>query len=168
MSSVVDARAGDPALDVHRRAEGSERIPAHLTRPKDESQATRSRVRRPVDARGRTSLLEVMAIIRHRCPILVAPDSGPLTMTYYLDTDAPIGVVSLWADPRQGILKQGVQSPNPKLRHRAILAPDERIENITTDSVMAALCPFILCLPGPSRDRPRLPRAAATPRFEPA
>ena len=108
-----------------------------------------------VDLRGRTTLLEVMSVIRHRCPILVAPDSGLLTMTYYLDTDAPIGVVSLWADPRQGILKQGVPSPNPQLRHRAILAPDERIENITVDSVMAALTPLIEQAQDRSRTRTR-------------
>ena len=116
-----------------------------------------------IDLRGRTSLLEVMSVIRHRCPILIAPDSGLLTMTYYLDTDAPIGVVSLWADPRQGILKQGVPSPNPQLRHRAIVAPDERIENITTDSVMAALIPLLAPLLEQAPDQRRTPARQLEP-----
>lgn len=100
-----------------------------------------------VDLRGKTSFLEMMAIIRQHCAILVAPDSGVLTMTYYLDGDAALGLVSLWADPRQGILKQGADSPNPGLRHHALLAPDERIENITVESVVAALETLLAHLP---------------------
>jgi ADP-heptose:LPS heptosyltransferase len=92
-----------------------------------------------VDLRGKTTFLEMMAVIRQRCAMLIAPDSGVLTATYFLDGDAPIELVSLWADPRQGILKQASPSPNPNLRHRAVLAPDERIENITVDSIAAAI-----------------------------
>ena len=92
-----------------------------------------------IDLRGRTSFLEMMALIKNRCRMLIAPDSGVLTMTYYLDTANPIDIVSLWADPRQGILKQGAPSPNPLLRHHPLLAQDERIEHIDVDTVAAAV-----------------------------
>jgi ADP-heptose:LPS heptosyltransferase len=92
-----------------------------------------------VDLRGQTSFLEMMSVIKNRCLMLIAPDSGVLTMTYYLDVEKPIDIVSLWADPRQGILKQATASPNPLLRHRPLLAPDERIEHIDVDTVARAV-----------------------------
>lgn len=111
-----------------------------------------------VDLRGKTSLLEMMALIRNRCRMLVAPDSGVLTLAYHLDGDAPLDVVSLWADPRQGIMKQGAPSPNPALRHRAIVAPDERIENITVADVEAALEAALGSARDPTAARPVLAR----------
>lgn len=96
-----------------------------------------------IDLRGQTSFLEMMALIERRCPILIAPDSGVLTMTYYLDVQLPLGIISLWADPRQGILKQGSASPNARLRHCPILASDERIESISVDMVASALDPML-------------------------
>ena len=92
-----------------------------------------------IDLRGQTSLLEMLSVITRRCDVLIAPDSGVLTMTYCLDTTRPIDIVSLWSDPRQGILKNSVQSPNPRLRHRAILGADERVENISVDEVAATV-----------------------------
>ncbi len=120
-----------------------------------------------IDLRGKTTLLEMMALIRNRCRVLVAPDSGVLTLTYYLDGDAPLGVVSLWADPRQGIMKQGAPSPNPALRHLPIVAPDERIENITIAQVEAALDEQIDAVVGPaSSDRSAGSRVAMQTRQE--
>ena len=92
-----------------------------------------------IDVRGRTSFLEMMALIKTHCRVLIAPDSGVLTMTYYLDVETPIDVISLWSDPRQGILKHGFESPNPLLRHRALLSADERVEHIAVDTVAAAV-----------------------------
>ncbi len=92
-----------------------------------------------VDLRGRTSLLEMLAVIKDRCDLLIAPDSGVLTMSYYLDVRTPLDVVSLWADPRQGVLKRGVPSPNPLLRHRPLRAPDEQIERLPVETVAAAI-----------------------------
>ncbi len=92
-----------------------------------------------VDLRGKTSFLEMMSVIKNRCLMLIAPDSGVLTMTYYLDVETPIDVVSLWADPRQGILKQATASPNPLLRHQPLLAHDERIEHIDVHTVACAV-----------------------------
>ena len=92
-----------------------------------------------IDLRGRTTFLEMMSVIKNRCRMLIAPDSGVLTMAYYLDVDTPIDVISLWADPRQGILKQGSASPNPLLVHRPLLSVDERVEHIGVEVVADAV-----------------------------
>ena len=92
-----------------------------------------------VDLRGRTSFLELLSTIRNGCRVLIAPDSGVLTAAYYLDDAFPLDVISLWSDPRQGILKQGCDSPNAKLRHVALRGPREDVRNITVDTVAAAL-----------------------------
>jgi hypothetical protein len=91
------------------------------------------------DLRGATSFPELMALLRHRCTALVAPDGGVLTMAYYLDPQFPLHVVSLWSDPRQGILLQGCASPNARLRHTPLIAPDEDLRSLTVDAVEAAL-----------------------------
>ncbi len=91
------------------------------------------------DLRGRTSFLDLLAVVRARCRILVAPDSGVLTMAYYLAGNAPFDVVSLWSDPRQGILKQGCPSPNPRLTHTSLIGRDEDVRNITVDAVAEAV-----------------------------
>jgi hypothetical protein len=88
---------------------------------------------------GGTTFPELMALIRHRCTGLVAPDGGVLTMTYYLSAQFPLDVVSLWSDPRQGILHQGCPSPNPRLRHTPLIAPDEDLAKLSVDAVAAAV-----------------------------
>ncbi|MFO1302419.1 MAG: hypothetical protein U1F54_01735 [Burkholderiales bacterium] len=92
-----------------------------------------------VDLRGRTSFLELLAVVRNRCRVLVAPDSGVLTMAYYLDDAFDLDIVSLWSDPRQGIRKQGCASPNPRLRHVALQGAREDVRNIDVDAVAGAL-----------------------------
>jgi ADP-heptose:LPS heptosyltransferase len=92
-----------------------------------------------VDLRGRTSFISLLAVIRTRCRVLVAPDSGVLTAAYYLEGSAPLEVVSLWSDPRQGILKQRCPSPNPNLRHAPLVGRDEDVRNLTVDDVAAAV-----------------------------
>ena len=91
------------------------------------------------DLRGATSFPELMSLVRHRCTALVAPDGGVLTMAYYLDEQFPLDVVSLWSDPRQGILLQGCESPNTRLRHTPLVAPEEDLRKLTVDAVEAAL-----------------------------
>ena len=90
-----------------------------------------------VDLRGRTTLLEMLAVVKNRCRLLVAPDSGVLTMAYYLDCAFPLTIVSLWSDPRQGVLKQGVTSPNPLLRHVPIVGEGEDVRRIPPGEVLA-------------------------------
>jgi hypothetical protein len=92
-----------------------------------------------LDLRGRTDLLELLAVIRKACRVLIAPDSGVLTATYYLDGDFPLDVVSLWSDPRQGVLKQGCPSPNPGLRHTALAGEREDVRNIAVETVHGAI-----------------------------
>jgi ADP-heptose:LPS heptosyltransferase len=92
-----------------------------------------------LDLRGRTTFAELMSLIRNRCRVLIAPDSGILTMAYYLDGSFPLEVVSLWADPRQGILLQDCASPNPRLNHVALRSPGEDIRRLPIDDVEKAL-----------------------------
>jgi hypothetical protein len=92
-----------------------------------------------VDLRGRTSFLDLMAVIRTRCRILVAPDSGVLTAAYYLKGSLPLDIVSLWSDPRQGVLKQDCPSPNPQLRHVPLIGPDEDVRKLGVDAVANAV-----------------------------
>ncbi len=95
--------------------------------------------RNVVDLRGRTNLLDLLAVIRTRCRILIAPDSGVLAAAYYLADDFPLDVVSLWSDPRQGVLKQGTPSPNAELRHQPLLGRDDDVRNIGVDEVERAI-----------------------------
>ena len=91
-----------------------------------------------IDLRGEMSLFEMLSVIKNRCYALIAPDSGPLSMTYYLDESFPIRVLSLWADPNHGVLKQNVPSPNPQLHHIPLISPDHKnatlipVENVRT------------------------------------
>ncbi|MCC6197319.1 MAG: hypothetical protein IT518_22920 [Burkholderiales bacterium] len=99
-----------------------------------------------IDLRGRTSFLALLATIRNRCRILIAPDSGVLTAAYYLAGDFPLDVVSLWSDPRQGVLKQGCASPNPRLRHVPLRGPAEDVRNLTVDEVSKAVAAALALL----------------------
>ncbi len=93
-----------------------------------------------IDLRGQTELYEMLSLIKNRCQYLVLPDSGPLAMTYYLDCDSPVRIVSLWADPRHGVLKQNVPSPNPNLTHIPLLSPKKRdLRALSVDHVFSTL-----------------------------
>ena len=94
-----------------------------------------------MDLRGKTTLFELLSIIKHRCTALVLPDSGILSMTYYLDETFPLRVVSLWADPRHGILKQNVPSPNPALVHIPLVGALRDASTITAAQVNQACFP---------------------------
>ena len=74
-----------------------------------------------IDLRGKTSLGSLFETIK-KCKILILPDSGILSILYYITNPIPINVVSLWADSNQGILKQGVKSPNKLLNHFPIIS----------------------------------------------
>lgn len=92
-----------------------------------------------IDLRGKTTLFEMISIIKNCCSHLLAPDSGVLNIAYYLEEDFPIRLVSLWADPRQGILKQKVLSPNPSLEHRPLIDRQEIVSNLSVERVYGAL-----------------------------
>ena len=89
-----------------------------------------------VDLRGETTLPEMLSVLRNRCRVLVAPDGGVLNLVYYLDAAFPLTVVSLWSDPRQGILKQAVASPNPNLVHVPLVGEGEDVRRIPVAKVL--------------------------------
>ncbi len=89
-----------------------------------------------IDLRGETGFLETLSIITNCCNVLIAPDGGILSIAYYLDVSFPITVISLWADPDQGVLKQAVPSPNPGLKHSPLIGKDGDISKISVDSVL--------------------------------
>jgi len=90
-----------------------------------------------IDLRGRTGYLEMASIIKNRCRVLVAPDSGVLVTAFYLEGRFPLDIVSLWSDPRQGVLLQGCASPNPLLRHVPLVGRGEQARNIPVADVLA-------------------------------
>ena len=92
-----------------------------------------------VDLRGRTRFLEMLALVRTRCSALVAPDGGVLNAVYFLDASFPITVVSLWSDPRQGLLKSRAPSPNPHLVHVPLVGERDDVRTIAPADVLAAL-----------------------------
>ena len=81
----------------------------------------------------------MLSLIKNRCRYLVAPDSGVLSVAYYVDASYPIRIVSLWADPRQGVLRQKVDSPNPLFQHRPLHGKNDTVANIAVDTVYDAL-----------------------------
>ncbi len=93
-----------------------------------------------IDLRGKTSLFEMLSLIKNRCRYLVVPDSGVLSITYYIDVPFEIDVISLWADPRQGVLRQKVASPNPLFSHRPLIATNKDLRTIPVQTVMDTLC----------------------------
>jgi len=90
-----------------------------------------------IDLRGRTTLPELFSLIKNRCRVLIAPDSGVLTMVYCLGASFPIDLISLWSDPRQGILKYGGTSPNRLLRHVELIGPNDDVRNLPVARVAA-------------------------------
>lgn len=92
-----------------------------------------------LDLRGKTTVLEVLSIIKNRCCSLVLPDGGILSLIYYLDVEFPIKVISLWNDC-QGILKQKVVSPNLQLKHIPLVTSrGKSLFNIHVDQVLMHL-----------------------------
>ena len=92
-----------------------------------------------IDLRGKTALFDMLSVIKHRCHTLLVPDSGVLSFTYYLNCAFPLRVVSLWGNPRMGVLKQNVASPNPLLVHTPLYGKNETAADIAVDAVLEAL-----------------------------
>jgi ADP-heptose:LPS heptosyltransferase len=94
---------------------------------------------RIMDLRGKTNLLEMLSIIKNCCSHLVVPDSGVLSLAYYLDISTPLKVISLWADPRQGVLRQKVPSPNRLFHHVPMVGKNKDTSRIPVEEVLEAL-----------------------------
>ena len=95
-----------------------------------------------VDLRGKTNLFELLSIVKHRCRAVVLPDSGILSMIYYLNTSFPIQVLSLWGDFNHGILKQNVSSPNSELRHVPLMGEHRDLSALSAKKVLTHLFPL--------------------------
>ncbi|MBI2742787.1 MAG: hypothetical protein HYX48_02595 [Chlamydiales bacterium] len=93
-----------------------------------------------IDLRGKTSLLEMLSIIKNRCRQLIVPDSGVLSLSYFIDAEFPLHIISLWADPRQGVLKQNVASPNTQLTHTPLIAREGDLRNLSVQEIEGAAC----------------------------
>ena len=62
-------------------------------------------------------------------------------MTYFLNVPFPLRIVSLWADPNHGILKQNVPSPNPLLEHIPVISHNRKdAALIPVAKVLEAVC----------------------------
>ena len=92
-----------------------------------------------IDLRGLTSLHSMLSLIKNCCRYLIAPDSGVLAITYYLNIDFPIRIVSLWSDPYQGVLRQAVDSPNRQMKHIPLLGKHKAVGNIDEKTAYNAL-----------------------------
>lgn len=92
-----------------------------------------------IDLRGKTTLFELLSIIKHRVKTLIVPDSGISSMVYYLDEEFPIRHITLWADPNHGILKQNVPSPNTQLKHIPLIAPSKNLAALSVDEVLGVM-----------------------------
>lgn len=93
-----------------------------------------------VDLRGDTPLFSLLSIIKNRCSFLIVPDSGVCSMAYYLNETFPLKLISLWADPNMGILKQAVSSPNPALVHVPLIGAEKQIDRILPEDVFGHIC----------------------------
>lgn len=89
------------------------------------------------DLRGKTTLFEMISVIKNECAYLIAPDSGVLSLVYYIDASFPLKIISLWSDPRQGILKAKVGSPNPLLTHSPLVKED--LSTLPVQDVLACI-----------------------------
>ncbi len=94
-----------------------------------------------IDLRGKTTLFEMLSIVRHRCSTMILPDSGILSMVNYLDLSFPIHVISLWGDRNHGILKQAVPSPNPQLKHTPLIGALRDLSTVTVNQMINAIFP---------------------------
>ena len=96
-----------------------------------------------LDLRGRTTLIEALALVRTRCVALLAPDSGILNAVYWLDAQFAIRVVSLWADPRLGLMRAQAPSPNRALVHIPLIGARRDVSNVPVERVIDALGPAL-------------------------
>lgn len=92
-----------------------------------------------IDLRGKTSVLEMIALIKNHCRALLAPDSGVVAMVYFLNQTFPLRLVSLWGSPNWGVLRQKVASPNEQLNHIPLIGAHRDIDQIGVDAVYEAL-----------------------------
>ena len=92
-----------------------------------------------IDLRGKTTIAELFSLIKERSFLAILPDSGILSILYYIEDAFPLQVISLWSKPLQGVLKQGVFSPNPLLSHLPLIGGYKDVSSISLDQVLDAV-----------------------------
>ncbi len=94
-----------------------------------------------IDLRGKTTLFQLLSIVKNKVHAAILPDSGILSMIYYLGCTFPIKVISLWADSNHGILKQNVASPNPELTHYPLIGKERDLSSVDAKGVIDCIFP---------------------------
>lgn len=89
-----------------------------------------------IDLRGKTDLYTLLSLLQKKIKCLIVPDSGILSMTYYLYRSFPIKIISLWADPNHGILKQNIFSPNPELIHIPLIEEKKDLSILDINKIL--------------------------------
>jgi ADP-heptose:LPS heptosyltransferase len=89
-----------------------------------------------LDLRSKTSLFDLLSILKNVCKASIFLDGGILSLIYFLDEVFDLKIISLWGDPRQGVLKQNVASPNPKLIHIPIIGDFKNVNSISIDQIL--------------------------------
>jgi len=92
-----------------------------------------------IDLRGKTDLYTLLSLLQKKIKCLIVPDSGILSMTYYLYRSFPIKVISLWADPNHGVLKQNIFSPNPELIHIPLVEEKKDLSALDINKILCHL-----------------------------
>ncbi len=103
------------------------------------SKETKLELENALDLRGKTTLFELLSILKNACDTALLLDGGILSLIYYLNTTFNLKVISLWGDPRQGIIKQSVSSPNPRLIHEPIIGEFKNVDSLSVDQIYKKL-----------------------------
>lgn len=90
-----------------------------------------------IDLRGETSFDEIISLLFEKCEVALLPDSGILSTVYYLDVNKMVKIVSLFVSEKYGLLRQGVPSPNPSLRHIPLIS--KNLADISVKEVFVRL-----------------------------
>jgi len=103
------------------------------------SKETKLELKNTLDLRGKTTLFELLSILKSACDTALLLDGGILSLIYYLNTTFNLKIISLWGDPRQGIIKQSVSSPNPCLIHDPIIGEFKNVDSLSIDQIYKKL-----------------------------
>jgi len=99
------------------------------------SKETKLELKNGLDLRNKTTLFEVLSFLKNSCNTALLLDGGILSLIYYLNATFDLKIISLWGDPRQGIIKQGVASPNTKLVHETIVGEFKNVDSISIEQI---------------------------------
>lgn len=82
------------------------------------------------DLRSKTTLFEVIDLVKSPNALFIGPDSGLLNILYYLKDPIPMRLISYWANTNVGLMRQKTLSLNPKLIHHALIAKEGDLKHL--------------------------------------